>query len=110
MTQLFDQASQAGVALAQRIIQETEARQAQELAAPRPFGGYLILEGDSWFDYPFYKDIAESLKKDYSYKVKSAARFGHTAEAMAYIPKQLEEVHDLFKELADDGKKARDSR
>ena len=107
MADLFDRAAQQGVELARRIVRETQARDAAVRAGTRRFGGYLILEGDSWFDYPFFKDIAESLKKDYSYQVKSAARHGHTAEAMAYIPKQLEEVHDLFKELADERKKAR---
>jgi hypothetical protein len=107
MSELFESASQAGVELARRVIAESEAARAETLALRRPFAGHLILEGDSWFDYPFFKDIAACLRKDFGYRVRSAARYGHTAELMAYVPRQLEEVHDLFRDLSDERQKAR---
>jgi hypothetical protein len=82
-------------------------RSAAIAAAAGPFMGYLIAEGDSWFDYPAFQDIVEALENDYNYDVRSAAHHGDTVTSMAYEPTQLLKVHDVFKDLADDGKRAR---
>jgi hypothetical protein len=90
-------------------------KQATDLIARRqgaafggPVAGYLIAEGDSWFDYPFFQDILEALEEDHHYRIRSVAHHGDTAESMAYEPNQLEKLRKLFEELAednDDGRK-----
>jgi lysophospholipase L1-like esterase len=65
------------------------------------FQGYLIAEGDSWFDYPLFEDIVESLEDDHGYKVKSAAHHGDTVTDMAYDPSQLRRLNEIFQEMKD---------
>jgi hypothetical protein len=48
-----------------------------------PLAGYLLAEGDSWFNYPFHDVLAE-LEDEFNYDVRSGARWGDTAEHMAY--------------------------
>lgn len=69
-----------------------------------PTAGYLIAEGDSWFDYPMLHDIVEALEDDHHYKVRTAAHFGDTAESIAYEDNQLDKLRKVFAELKDDGK------
>jgi hypothetical protein len=82
--------------------------QAGELIARRraaafgPPAGYLIAEGDSWFDYPFFQDILEALEEDHNYRIRSVAHHGDTAESMAYEDNQLEKLRKVFEELSED--------
>lgn len=69
-----------------------------------PTAGFLIAEGDSWFDYPFFQDILEALEEDHHYKIRSAAHAGDTAEGMAYEDNQLEKLRKLFVEMKEDQK------
>jgi hypothetical protein len=101
---LLDQSIAGGRTTAKGVVQAALARNA---IAAAPFAGYLILEGDSWFDYPLFEDVAEALKDDFNYKIRSAAHHGDTAIAMAYDHGQRRAVHDLFKDLSDDQQKAR---
>jgi hypothetical protein len=101
---LLAQSIADGRVTAQGAVQASLARSA---IAAAPFAGYLIVEGDSWFDYPLFEDVAEALKDDFGYKIRSAAHHGDTAIAMAYEGGQRRAVHDLFKDLADDQKTAR---
>jgi hypothetical protein len=103
--ELLDRSQEEGRKGAAQVIEASKSRSMLETA--KPFAGYLILEGDSWFDYPLYEDIAEALKDEHNYKIRSAAKHGDTAIGMAYEGGQRRAVHDLFKDLADDGKKAR---
>ncbi len=50
--------------------------------------GWLVAEGDSWFDYPFH-DVLKILEDDYGYEVESVAHKGDTIEGMAYEGSQL---------------------
>lgn len=54
-----------------------------EVLGGEPFAGYLIAEGDSWFNYPFH-DVLSVLEDEHDYDVRSGARWGDTAEHMAY--------------------------
>ena len=58
----------------------------------------LILEGDSWFDLPFNRDISDALE-DLNYSVLSNASYGDTLENMAFNG-QLEQVAAHFRFLA----------
>jgi hypothetical protein len=69
-----------------------------------PSAGYLIAEGDSWFDYPMLHDIVEALEDDHNYKVRTAAHFGDTAESIAYEDNQLDKLRKVFAELKEDNK------
>ena len=69
------------------------ARRARELALRWPerpaasadvFSGFLIAEGDSWFNYPLHDEVVEKLEDRFHYRVESAAMWGDTAENMAY--------------------------
>ncbi len=71
------------------------------------FQGYLLAEGDSWFDYPLYEDVVESLENDYGYKVKSVAHHGDTVTGMAYDPSQLRRLNELFRDMKDANRKPR---
>jgi hypothetical protein len=53
-------------------------------AAAVPFGGFLIAEGDSWFNYPIFDEITEKLEDDHNYRIESAARWGDTAENILF--------------------------
>jgi hypothetical protein len=93
-------------------LQQARARAAgraaaEALEAAAPFRGYLVLEGDSWFDYPLWDEITEDLRDEHNYKTRSAARHGDTAQEIAYLPKQLGDFEALFRDLADDKHVAR---
>jgi len=102
---LVERSIQDGGRRAEAMIRASRSRRLA--AAAKPFAGYLIMEGDSWFDYPLYHDVAEALKDDFNYKIKSAAHFGDTVASMAYDHGQLGAIRDQFSELAEDGKTAR---
>jgi hypothetical protein len=93
--------------LIEASIQGGEER-ADELISQVSFAaataGYLIAEGDSWFDYPMLHDIVEALEDDHHYKVRTAAHFGDTAESIAYEDNQLDKLRKVFEELKDDNK------
>jgi DNA-binding ferritin-like protein (Dps family) len=76
----------------------------RQAASFGPPAGYLIAEGDSWFDYPFFQDILEALEEDHHYKIRSASHAGDTAEAMAYEDNQLEKLRKVFEEMKEDKK------
>src|SRR5215216_6487654 len=82
---------------AQRLVQR------DTVAAVAASSGTLIVEGDSWFDYPAFEDIVEALEDEHGFQVRSAAHFGDTAESMAYDTKQLDRVRRLFRDLRDSG-------
>lgn len=56
--------------------------------APRATNGYLIAEGDSWFDYPGV-DVLRVLEDDFAYDVESVAHSGDRVEMMAWGRDQL---------------------
>jgi hypothetical protein len=64
--------------------------------------GWLMAEGDSWFDYPG-DDILRLLKKKYHYRVASVADAGDLVEDMAYSKKQSEKFTNRLEELLSDG-------
>jgi hypothetical protein len=82
----------------------------QVVAAQAVSRGTLIVEGDSWCDYPLFEDIVEALENEQGYRIRSAAHFGDTAESMAYDEKQLDRVRRLFKELQESGDPAQAPR
>lgn len=49
-----------------------------------PFAGFLIAEGDSWFNYPLFDEIVEKLEDRHRYRIASAARWGDTAENILF--------------------------
>jgi lysophospholipase L1-like esterase len=102
--QAIEQAIQDGQQSAQQIYLRSVRPAA--LGAP-PFQGYLLAEGDSWFDYPAFQDIAEALEDDYGYKVKSAAHHGDTVTDMAYDPSQLRRLQERFQDMKDANRKPR---
>jgi hypothetical protein len=61
-----------------------QRRGAPRAAAARSFAGYLIAEGDSWFNYPIFDEITEKLEDDHGYRIESAARWGDTADNILY--------------------------
>lgn len=67
-----------------------------------PAVGYLIAEGDSWFDYPG-DDILSILSDDYGYDVRSVAHAGDRVEAMAYEGGQLDRFLRTLESLLRDG-------
>lgn len=96
---LIDQSAEAGKRRAEALINAAAAKPEAVVK------GYVIAEGDSWFDYPFYQDIVEALEDNHGYRVRSAAHHGDTAEGMAYQDNQLNKVRKVFEELAEDAKK-----
>jgi lysophospholipase L1-like esterase len=52
--------------------------------------GYLVAEGDSWFDYPLH-DVLNELEDGHGYDVESVAHKGDPIEEMAYGSDQLGE-------------------
>jgi hypothetical protein len=96
-----------GLQMGARQATQRSARAAAHHAAPKPFQGYLVLEGDSWFDYPVFDEVTEVLRDDFNYKTRSAAHQGDTAQEIAYLPKQLSEFEAVFQDLADDKHVAR---
>ena len=101
----LERAAEAGCERAQLIIQRSVRRRASARAVP--FQGYLVAEGDSWFDYPLFEDVLEALEDDHNFEVRSAAHHGDNASSMAYDARQLRKLHDLMEDLARDGKRAR---
>jgi hypothetical protein len=61
-----------------------QRRGVSRAAAPKPFGGFLIAEGDSWFNYPLFDEVTEKLEDDHGYRIESAARWGDTADNILY--------------------------
>ena len=100
--QQIDEAVQGGHTHAEALLR---ARAAQHAGHAKPFGGYLIAEGDSWFNHPLFDEIVEKLEDDYNYRIESAARWGDTADNMRYTEggdgKRLVKV---FEKLQNDGR------
>jgi len=92
---LVDRSIEGGAERANELI----AREAA--VAYDEFAGYLIAEGDSWFDYPAFQDIVEALEKVHQFRVRSAAHHGDTAEGMAYEDNQLDKTRRVFAEQAE---------
>lgn len=101
------QAIEKAVAEGGQRARQTYLRSLQPGTFAGQFQGYLIAEGDSWFDYPVFEDVAEALENDYGYKVKSAAHHGDTVTNMAYDPSQLRRVNELFQDMKDAQRKPR---
>jgi hypothetical protein len=83
------------------------ARARRPVALAAPFAGYLLAEGDSWFDYPLFEDVIEALEEDHGYKVSSAAHAGDTVTSMAYDAVQLRRLNDRFRDMKEAGRKPR---
>ena len=94
-------AIEAGRRRAQEIVARSDRRRAGVRA--RPFQGYLVAEGDSWFDYPFFEDVLEALEDEHNFTVRSAAHHGDTAASMAYEAGQLRKLHVAIRDLAAEG-------
>lgn len=101
----LDHALLSGRRRAQEIIARSSRRRAGARAVP--FQGHLVAEGDSWFDYPMFEDVLESLEDEHNFKVRSAAHHGDTAASMAYEAGQLRKLHAAVRDLAGEGHKAR---
>lgn len=104
-SELLARAAESGRERARRLIERAARRRAAALAIP--FQGYLVAEGDSWFDYPFFEDVLEALEDRHHFEVLSAAHHGDTAGSMAYDAGQLRRLHDLVRGLAEERRKAR---
>jgi hypothetical protein len=96
-----------GIEVGRRQAREHLARRAARRAAPLPFQGYLILEGDSWFDFPIYDEITEALRDEFGYSTRSAAHYGDTAQEIAQLPNRLAKLEQVFQHLAGDRHVAR---
>lgn len=96
-----------GLEMGRRQAAQRVAPSSARRAAAKPFQGYLILEGDSWFSYPVYDEITEVLRDEFNYKTRSAAHHGDTAQEIAYLPKQFSELESIFVDLVDDSHVAR---
>ncbi len=70
------------------------------MAAARP-RGYLIAEGDSWFDYP-RSDVLDVLEDDHGYRVERLAHGGDTVEDMAFNESQIGALAKRFERLLQD--------
>jgi lysophospholipase L1-like esterase len=85
-----------------RALAELPVRPDRHLEAVTPEGvplaepvftqsaGYLVAEGDSWFDYPLH-DVLNELEDGHGYDVESVAHKGDPIEEMAYGGDQLGE-------------------
>jgi hypothetical protein len=65
--------------------------------------GFLVAAGDSWFDYPWHRDVLELLEDKHGYNVESAAHHGDPIEAMAYRDGQLEKIARCIEKILDKG-------
>lgn len=101
----LDRAVESGRRRALEIVERSSRRRAGTRALP--FQGYLVAEGDSWFDYPFFEDVLEALEDEHNFGVRSAAHHGDTAAGMAYEPGQLRKLHVCVRDLAGEGHTAR---
>jgi len=59
----------------------------------------IVSEGDSWFDYPFRKDIIDYLRKN-GYAVANLAKAGDTLENMVYGKKNKNNPKSLKQTIA----------
>lgn len=73
-----------GQSRADLLIGRRMAEVSLAAAAPQPFGGFLIAEGDSWLNYPLFDEITEKLEDDHNYRIESAARWGDTADNILF--------------------------
>jgi hypothetical protein len=64
--------------------------------------GWLMAEGDSWFDYPG-DDVLRILEKKHRYRVESAADAGDLVEDMAYSKSQWNKFAKRLEKLLSDG-------
>lgn len=96
-SEAIQQAVEDGRRSAERLFQ----RSMQPTAFTGQFQGYLLAEGDSWFDYPVFEDVAEALENEHGYDVKSAAHHGDTVTEMAYDPSQKRRLNERFKDMKD---------
>ena len=59
-----------------------------EAAGGSVSAGWLVAEGDSWFNYP-WTDILGKLRHEHAYEILSCAHRGDRVEGMAYDDGQL---------------------
>jgi hypothetical protein len=91
----------AGEKLAQTAIDKSKSRTSLWMAG-QVSPGALLMEGDSWFDYPA-DDLPTILEEDYGYYIESVAHKGHTLESMAFDPGQINHVVKRLKKMQADG-------
>lgn len=96
---VVQESARAGQERARALVERRRVAAAREAALGPP--RYLVAEGDSWFDYPFFQDILEALE-DHHFRIRSCAHHGDTAESMAYEDNQLDRTRRVFEELAQD--------
>jgi hypothetical protein len=101
----LERAVASGRRRALEIVERSRRRRAGTRALP--FQGYLVAEGDSWFDYPFFEDVLEALEDEHGFTVRSVAHHGETAAGMAYEAGQLRKLHAAIRDLAGEGHTAR---
>jgi hypothetical protein len=65
--------------------------------------GAILMEGDSWFDYPA-DDVPYILEVDYGYHVERVARRGDTMQSMATEPTQLADFLKRMKKMSSSGR------
>jgi hypothetical protein len=65
--------------------------------------GFLVAAGDSWFDYPWHRDVLELLEDQHAYSIESAAHHGDPIEAMAYRNGQLDKIARCIEKILDKG-------
>ena len=94
-------------ALYQVLISQLDAAgpgtAAKPLSAAHVSAGYLIAEGDSWFNYPKW-DILKILEDEFCYEIESVAHHGDLVEEMAYNPNQLDGLIRRFEKMIKAGK------
>lgn len=106
--QQINRAMERGQRQAEALLRARAAHRAVMAAAAPPFGGYLIAEGDSWFNYPLFDEIVERLEDDHNYRIESAARWGDTADNMLYNEGgDGKKLVKLFEKLRSDGRTPR---
>src|SRR5512138_1452600 len=96
-----DAAIRESIADGQSRAESAFARAHRPTTFAGPPQGFLLAEGDSWFDYPMYEDVAEALENVHGYKLRSAAHHGDTVTAMAYDPSQIRRLTQLFEDMKD---------
>jgi hypothetical protein len=84
----------AGEKFAQTAIDKSTTRKSR-FSAGQVSPGAILLEGDSWFNYPA-DDIPFILEVDYGYFVEAVAKRGDTLKSIAFDPSQ---ISDFLKKL-----------
>lgn len=102
MSKADNSSIKAGQKLAEKVI-NTASKRTSWASTGNMARGSILMEGDSWFDYPA-DDIPYILEVDYGYHVERVARRGDTIESMANEPSQLADFLKRLKKMHASGK------